>query len=58
MRTLDSWRRQEVKLRALHTQQTNAGRWTQAQTTMTKLIAVLDKIKELEEAANKILPKP
>lgn len=58
MRTLDSWRKQEAKLRALHTQQTSAGQWLQAQTTRTKLIAVLNKIKELEDAADKLLQKP
>lgn len=47
-RTLDSWRKEEKKLRALHTQQTNEEKWTQAQTTRTKLISVLNKIKELE----------
>lgn len=52
MRALDSWRKQEAKLRSLHTQQANAGQWLQAQTTRTKLIAVLDKIRELEKAAD------
>lgn len=58
MRTLDSLRRQETKLRQKHTEQAAAGQWLQAQTTRGKLITVLNAIKELEETANKILPKP
>ena len=58
MRTLDSWRGQEAKLRARHTQQTQAGEWVQAQTTRQKLKMVLDAIHELEHAADKLIPKP
>ena len=57
MRTLDSWRKQEARLRALHTQQTQAGKWVEAQTTRQKLKMVLDAIWELEHAADKALPK-
>ncbi len=44
MRSLDSLRKQEQRLRQLHTKQTKAGMWQQAETTRHKLIACLDQI--------------
>jgi uncharacterized coiled-coil protein SlyX len=58
MRTLDSWRKQETKLRNLATQQAAAGKWVERDTTQRKLRLVLDKIKELEDAADQRLPRP
>ena len=58
MRTLDSWKREEARLRARHTQQTSDEKWREADTTRRKLIMVLDKINELEKAASALLPKP
>ncbi len=40
--------RKEFKLRKLHTDQTQAGKWVEAQTTRAKLIAVLNQINQLE----------
>lgn len=56
MRGIDSWRKQVDRLRQLHSQQTAAGKWVEAQTTRKKLIQALDKIKELEESADELLP--
>jgi hypothetical protein len=44
MRTLASLRKQEQRLRVLHSKQTKTGMWREAETTRHKLIACLDQI--------------
>lgn len=44
MRSLSSLKREEAKLRERHTQQTQAGKWKEAQTTRVKMIGVLNQI--------------
>lgn len=46
MRTLDSWKRQEVRLRSKHTELTKAGEWIKAQTVRQKLIQTLNTMRE------------
>jgi hypothetical protein len=57
VRTLQSLQNQEQKLRALHTAQTTAGKWREAQTTRDKLKMVLDQIHELKSKADAMLPE-
>lgn len=57
MRTLESWRKQEERLRAEHARLCSEGKWLQAQSVRTKLIMVLDKIAELSTEADRLLPE-
>jgi len=58
MRTLDSLKRQEQKLRALHTEMFRAHEWLKMQTVARKLRMVLDQIHELKAKADQVLPEP
>jgi hypothetical protein len=47
VKTLDSYLKEEARLRALHTEQTSASKWKEAETTRGKLIATLNAMAKL-----------